>query len=190
MEYWQLARTNNGTTGDALVMWVATIDQAGAGLRTALAVGPEVRVIRLLLDPTSESLAPWLEAARAAPPEIRGLMVQAFFARTLSRAGYKVVVGNELDIFARSRLRSLLVEVKSSLKGGKFGSKAEMAQLDGYLVASQRRGAERWLGTMGIDRPMELRASFKHGMRLGNVGHFDLRWVSPRNTMHHFLSVS
>lgn len=139
-------------------------------------MGPHVRVIRLLLDPAGQSLAPWLEAARAASPEIRGLMAQAFLARIFGRAGYRVVVGSQIDIFARSRLRSLLVEVKSSLKGGKFGSKAEVAQLEGYLMASQRRGAERWLGTMGINSPMELRGSFRDEMRLGNIGHLDLRW--------------
>ena len=167
-------------------MHVHSIDQAGMCLRRALATGPRIRVIRLLLNPASEELAPWLEAARAASPEIRGLMAQAFFARIFSGAGYRVVVGSQIDIFAKSRLRSLLVEVKSSLKGGRFGSKAEMAQLDGYLVASQRSGAERWLGTMGIDRPMELRDSFRGKVRLGNIGHLDLRWVPPQCTLTRF----
>ena len=171
-------------------MWVATIDQASAGLKAALAVGPEVRTIRLLLDPASETLAPWLESARAAVPETRGLMVQGFFAQVLGRAGYRVIVGSELDIFARGRLRSLLLEVKSSLKGGRFGSKDEMAQLDGYLIACQRRSAERWLGTMGIDKPMELRGPFRKKMRRGNIGHLDLRWISPKDALPRFSSVS
>ena len=176
MEYWQLARTDHENGTGVPTVHAQSIGQAGIGLRRALSVGPQARVIRLLLDPTSESLASWLNAASAASPEVRGLMAQAFFARILSRAGYSVIVGSQIDIFARSRLRSLLIEVKSSLKGGKFGSKAEMTQLDGYLVASQRRRAERWLGTMGIKRPVELRDSFRENMRLGNIGHLDLRW--------------
>ncbi len=155
-----------------------------------MAVGPEVRTIRLLLDPASESLAPWLESARAAAPETRGLMVQGFFAQVLSRAGYRVIVGRELDIFARGRLRSILFEVKSSLRGGRFGSKPEMTQLDGYLIACQRRRAERWLGTMGIDKPMELRGPLRNKMLRENIGHLDVRWVSPKGTLPHFSSVS
>lgn len=189
MVSWQHSGASLQAEGEALSIWVATIDQASVGLRAALAVGPQVRTVRLLLDPTSASLSPWLECARVAAPEIRGLMVQGFFARVLSRAGYRVVVGRELDIFARCRLRSLFVEVKSSLRGGKFGSKKELIQLDGYLVASERRRAERWLGTMGIYRPIELRDAFRNKMRLGGIGHLDLRWVSPRSTLPHFASV-
>jgi len=188
MESWHIA-SGLEIRREALSVWVGTIDQAGEGLRTALAVGPGVRTIRLLLDPASESLGPWLESARAAAPEIRGAMVQGFFAQMLARAGYRVNVGRELDIFARGRLRSLLVEVKSSLKGGRFGSKPEMTQLDGYLIACQRRKAERWLGTMGIAKPMELRGPIRNKMRLENIGHLDLRWISPKDTLPHFSSV-
>ena len=170
-------------------MWVATVEQAGAGLNAALTAGPEVRTIRLLLDPESESLAPWLEAVTAATPEVRGLMVQGFFAQILGRAGYRVIVVSQFDILAQSRLRSLLFEVKSSLRGGRFGSKPEMTQLDGYLIACQRRRAERWLGTMGIERPMELRGPFRKKMRLENIGHLDLRWVSPKDALPQFFSV-
>lgn len=186
MEYWQVPRPSEADANEAPTVHVHSIDQAGVSLRRALAAGPGIRVIRLLLNPTSEGLAPWLDAARAASPEVRGLMAQAFFARIFSRAGYRVVVGSQIDIFARGRFRSLLVEVKSSLKGGKFGSNAEVSQLDGYLVASQRSGAERWLGTMGIDRPMELRDSFRDKVRFGNIGHLDLRWVSPQCTLTRF----
>lgn len=188
MEYWQAAQTSQEDR-EAPIAHVRSIDQAGACLGRELALGPKTRVIRLLLDPTSESLAPWLDAARAATPEVRGLMAQAFFARIFSMAGYSVVVGSQIDILARSRLRSLLVEVKSSLAGGKFGSKADVTQLDGYLEVSRRSGAERWLGTMGMNRPMELRASFRDKIRLGNIGHLDLRWVSPEGTLSSFLSV-
>ncbi len=189
MEYWYFVRPTSGIRREALAMWVATIEQAGEGLKVALTAGPEVRTIRLLLDPDSESLAPWLEAVIAATPEIRGLMVQGFFAQILSRAGYQVIVGSQLDVFARGRFRSILLEVKSSLRGGRFGSKPEMAQLDGYLIACQRRRADRWLGTMGIEKPMELRGPFRKKMRLENIGHLDLRWVSPKNTLPQFLSV-
>ena len=94
-------------------MYVHSIDQASVCLRRALAAGPRTGVIRLLLNPASEELALWLDAARAASPEIRGLMAQAFFARIFSGAGYRVLVGNQIDIFAQSQLRSLLIEVKS-----------------------------------------------------------------------------
>ena len=188
-ESWQRARPDLEIEGDALTLWVATIDRAGAGLGAALTVGPEIRTIRVLLDSTSESLAPWLESARAAAPAIRGIMVQSFFARIFSRAGFKVVVGREFDIFARGSLRTLLVEVKSSLKGGQFGGKNAMAQLDGYLIPSQRRSAERWLGTMGIERPMELRLAFRGKMRVKGIGHLDLRWISPQDTLPGSFSV-
>jgi len=189
MESWRAVRPAFEIGGDATAIWAATVEEAGAGLKAALTVGPEVRTIHLLLDPAGESLAPWLESARAATPETRGLMVQGFFAQILSRAGYRVVVGRELDIFARGRLRSLLLEVKSSLKGGRFGSRPEMIQLDGYLIACQRRRAERWLGTMGIDKPMELRGPLKNKMRLENIGHLDFRWVSPREALLRFSSI-
>ena len=166
----------------------SSIDEAGAGLRAALAIGPEVRTIWLLFDPRSNEVAPWLESAKAASPEIRGLMVQRFFARMLSKAGYDVIVGRELDIFARCRLRSLFIEVKSSLAGGKFGSRADINQLDGYLIACQRNGAERWLGTMGITKPMNLHDAFRAAMRRSNIGLIDIRWVSTKETLLPHLS--
>jgi hypothetical protein len=169
--------------GSIAVVGAATIDQASTGLRTALAAGPEVRVIRFLLDPKSEEFESWLKSARAAFPETRGFMVQRLFARIFSGAGFEVVVGSRLDIFARGRLRSLLVEVKSSLEGRKLGSHSEMIQLDGYLTASQRRGAERWLGMMGINKPMKLKSTFKAAMRARNIGLIDMRWVSPNDTL-------
>ena len=162
---------------------VGSIDEAAAGLRAALATGPRVRTILLLFDPTSNEVAPWLEAAKAASPEIRGMMVQRFFARILSKAGYEIVVGRELDIFARCRLRSLFVEVKSSLAGGRFGSKADISQLDGYLIACERNCAERWLGTMGIIKPVCLRDGFRAAMRRRNIGLIDVRWVSTKETL-------
>ena len=172
------------------VIRAETFDDASTGLRAALATWPEVRTITLLLDPTKTELVPWLEAARAAAPEARGLMVQRFFARLFSRAGYDVIIGRELDIFARGRLRSLFVEVKSSLAGGRFGSRDEMTQLDGYLIASERRGAERWLGIMGINRPMGLHDAFRAEMRARNIGLIDVRWVSLYETLlPHFSSV-
>jgi hypothetical protein len=166
-----------------IVIRAESIDEAGADLRAALAIGPNVRTIWLLFDPTSKELLPWLDSAKAACPEIRGLMVQRFFALILSKAGYHTVVGREFDIFARCRLRSLFVEVKSSLAGGKFGSQAEISQLDGYLVACQRHSAERWLGTMGIIRPMSLHDTFRATLRRRNIGHIDIRWVSTRETL-------
>src|SRR5689334_7708593 len=126
---------------------------------------------------------PWLDSVRAAAPETRGMMVQRFFARIFSRAGYEIIVGKTLDIFARSPFRSLFVEVKSSLEGGRFGSTAEMSQLDGYLKASESRGAEIWLGTMGINKPMRLHGAFRAEMRMANIGLFHIRWVSPKDTL-------
>ena len=173
-----------------LVVRAESIDDAGAGLRTALAIGPKVRTIWLLFDPTGAEVKPWLESAKAASPETRGLMVQRFFARILSKAGYDIVVGRELDIFARCQLRSLFIEVKSSLAGGKFGSRADISQLDGYLIACQRNGAERWLGTMGIIKPMNLRDAFRAAMRRSNIGLIDIRWVSAKETLlPHLASV-
>jgi len=170
------------------VVVAETVEQAGAGLKAALATGPELRTIRIQINPSNEEFAPWLESARAAIPEIRGLMVQSFFARMLSQAGYEVTVGRELDIFAKGRLRSLLVEVKSSLSGRKLGSNGVLVQLDGYLVASERRRAERWLGTMGINRPMALRLPFKIAMRARRIGLIDISWMSPGDTLIPHLS--
>lgn len=174
----ELARSNR-----EMIVGARTFDDACAGLRRALATGPETRTIRIMIDPTNTEVAPWLAAARAATPEIRGLMVQGFFARMLCRAGYNVVVGSELDIFAKSRIRSLFVEVKSSLAGGRFGSRAGIRQLDGYLTASERRRAERWLGTMGLNKPIELRDVFKAELRTRNIGHIDIWWASPEEML-------
>jgi len=160
-----------------------TVDGAVAGLRAALASGPETRTILLVIDPTSKEIKPWLEAVKSATPEIRGWMVQRFFARVLSKAGYDVIIGKTLDIFARNRLRSLFVEVKSSLAGGKFGSKTEIAQLDGYLTACERNGAERWLGLMGINKPMDLHDTFRTEIRSRNIGLIDIRWVATKETL-------
>jgi len=182
MNLWHLLGSSRAT------IVAASIDEAGAGLRAALAIGPKVRTIWLLFDPTSNEAIPWLESAKTASPEIRGLMVQSFFARILSNAGYNIVVGRELDIFARCRFRSLLIEVKSSLAGGRFGSQADLSQLDGYLVACQRSGAERWLGTMGIVKPINLRDTFRAAMRRRNIGLLDIRWVSTNETLLPHLS--
>jgi hypothetical protein len=182
MKSWNLLSSFQG------VIRAGTVDEAAAGLREALATGPKLRTIRLLIDPTREELTPWLKTVRAAAPEIRGLMVQRFFAWLFSSAGYQVIIGKELDIFARGQLRSLFVEVKSSLAGGRFGSQAEITQLDAYLVASERRGAERWLGIMGIDRPMGLHDAFRLQMRVRNIGLIDIRWVSPIETLLPHLS--
>ena len=164
----------------------------GAGLKAALARGPSVRTIRVMIDPTNNEVLHWLNAARSATPEARGWMVQRFFARMMSEAGYEVVIGNTFDIFARNRLRSLFIEVKSSLAGGKFGSQAEIAQLDGYVVACQRNSAERWLGIMGINKPMSLHGSFRTEMRSRNIGLIDIRWVATKETLlpHFPLSIS
>ncbi len=164
-------------------MRVLTFDEATARLRAGLMTWPETRTIRLVLDPTGAEVAPWLDVVKVATPEIRGLMVQRFFARMLCKAGYHVVLGSKLDIFARNRLRSLLMEVKSSLAGGRFGSSATIRQLDGYLIASERRQAGRWLGTMGINKPIVLRDAFRTQMRIRNVGLIDISWASPNDTM-------
>jgi hypothetical protein len=174
---WNLLESLQGATR------ALTFDQASAELRAKLAFGPKVRTIRLVLDSTDGEVSPWLESVKVATPETRGLMVQRFFARMLCKAGYEVVLGSKLDIFARGRLRSLFVEVKSSLAGGRFGSRAEITQLDNYLVASERRGAERWLGTMGINKPMRLHDTFRTEMRIRNIGLIDIRWVSPGDTL-------
>jgi hypothetical protein len=174
--------------GAIAVVVAATIEEAGARLRTALAVGPEVSTIRLLFDPTSEQFAPWLEAAKTASREVRGQMVQRIFGRLFAQAGYEVELGRELDIFARGRLRSLLVEVKSSLDGGSFGSQKGITQLEGYLIASERRRAQRWLGTMGINNPIELSPLMRAYMRDGNVGLVEVRWVALEETLPPYLS--
>jgi hypothetical protein len=182
MNLWHLSGSSR------IVVRAESIDEAGAGLRVALAIGPKVRTIWLLFDPTSNEVVPWLESVKAANPEMRGLMVQRFFARILSKAGYDIAIGRELDIFARCRLRSLFIEVKSSLAGGKFGSQADISQLDGYLIACQRNGAERWLGTMGIFKPMNLHDTFRAAMRRRNIGLIDIRWVSSKETLLPHLS--
>ena len=165
-----------------------TVDEASAKLGAILAAGSEVRTITLLLNPRTDEFRPWLDAVKITTPETRGLMVQRFFAQILIRAGYDVVVGRELDIFARGRLRSLLIEVKSSLAGGRFGSRAELNQLDGYLIASERRRAERWLGTMGIKNPILLRKNLRNQIRIRNIGLIDVRWLSRRETLLPHLS--
>jgi hypothetical protein len=114
-------------------------------------------------------------------------MVQALFGRLFTEAGYEVELGRELDIFAKGRLRSVLVEVKSSLDGGSFGSQKGIAQLEGYSTVSQRRRAQRWLGTMGINSPIVLSSSLRTYMRDGNVGLVEVRWVSPKNTLPSYL---
>jgi hypothetical protein len=177
MNTWNLLGSLEG------VVIAQSFDEASAGLRATLATGPSVRTIRVLFNPTSAEITPWLESVKVVIPEIRGLMVQRFFARLFCKAGYEVVVGSKLDIFARNRLRSLFLEVKSSLSGGSFGSRAEIAQLDGYLIASERRGAERWLGIMGINKPVRLRAAFKTEMRRRNIGLIDIRWASSAETL-------
>jgi len=172
------------------VIRAGTVDEAGAALKEALATGPKLRTIRLLLDSKTEEIMPWLKAVRAASPEIRGLMVQRLFARIFTKAGYDVVIGKELDIFARSRIRSLFVEVKSSLAGGRFGSQAEITQLAAYLIASERRRAEIWLGVSGIERPVCLYPKFAAWVRSENIGLIDVRWVSPEETLlPYFASV-
>jgi hypothetical protein len=174
---WNLLDSLQGAT-EAL-----TFDEASAELRAKLATGPKVRMIGLVLDQTNGEVSPWLASVKVATPEIRGLMVQRFFARMLCKAGYEVIVGSKLDIFARGRLRSLFIEVKSSLAGGRFGSRAEITQLDNYLIASERRGAERWLGTMGINKPVRLRDTFRTELRMRNIGLIDIGWVSPKDTL-------
>ena len=170
------------------VIRAQTIEEAGTGLRMLLATGLDLRTIKLSIDPTGEEIKPWLEYVRSATPQMMGMMVQRLFARVFVKAGYDVVVGTRLDLFARSRLRSLFVEVKSSRAGGMFGSQAEMIQLDGYLIASERRRAERWLGTTGIEKPMKLREKFRAQMRRKNIGLIDIAWVSPRETLLSHLS--
>ena len=114
-------------------------------------------------------------------------MVQRLFGRLFTQAGYEVELGRELDIFARGQLRSVFVEVKSSLDGGIFGSHKGIAQLEGYLTVSRRRRAQRWLGTMGINNPIDLSARLRAYMRGGNVGLIEVRWVAPENTLPPYL---
>ena len=161
----------------------STLQEASSGLRAAFSVGPQIRTVRLLLDPKGEDVGQWLDSARAATPEIRGMMVQAFFARIFRMAGYDVTVGQRLDIFARNRLRSLFAEVKSSLDGNKFGSRVEIAQLERYAVVSESKRAEIWLAVMGLNKPMRLRNAFKSGLRVRKIGLIDARWVSPQDTL-------
>ena len=161
----------------------ATIDEAGIGLRKALAEGPQARKIRVWLDPFSPELGPWLESAKAAAPEIRGMMVQGFFARMFTKAGFEVMVGRELDVSARGPFRTLLIEVKSSLAGGKFSSQDLLKQLDGYPRVSEGRGAEIWLGTMGIRRPISLSDVIRTEMHGRNIRLIEARWISPRDTL-------
>ncbi|HEY6282557.1 MAG TPA: hypothetical protein VIW22_01375 [Nitrososphaerales archaeon] len=128
-----------------------------------------------------------MEAARAASREIRGQMVQRLFGRLFTQAGYEVELGRELDIFAKGQLRSVFVEVKSSLDGGIIGSHKGIAQLEGYLTVSQRRRAQRWLGIMGINNPITLSARLRAYMKGGNVGLIEVRWVAPENTLSPYL---
>lgn len=161
----------------------STMQEAGVGLRAALSSGPRIRTIRLLLNPSGGDLGQWLESARRSIPETRGVMVQAFLARLFMLAGYDVVVGTRFDIFAKNRTRSLFTEVKSSLKGTKFGSRDEIEQLETYFVASERKRAEIWLAIMGLTKPMQLRFHFRTEMRIRNIGLIDTRWVSPEETL-------
>ena len=167
-----------------------TMTEAGAGIRDALANGTHARTIRLWLNPNSPELGPWLDAAKVATPEIRGMMVQGFFARACSKAGYEVMVGKELDVSARSPFRTLLIEVKSSLAGGKFGSQAVLSQLDGYSRVSGGRGAEIWLGVMGIKSPIFLSLALRAEIQNRNIGLLEARWISPRDTLLPHLSIS
>ncbi|MDE1852572.1 MAG: RHS repeat protein [Thaumarchaeota archaeon] len=165
----------------------AAFEEAGAGLGRSLAVGPEIKTVRLLLNPTSEEFATWLESARAATPEDRGDLVHGFFMKLFREANYNANREGAYDIFARGRLRSLFVEIKSKLEGGWFGSQKDIDQLEGYLVASQRRGASRWLGVMGINNPIELSAPLRAYMNAGNVGLIEVRWVAPGDTLLPYL---
>jgi Holliday junction resolvase-like predicted endonuclease len=161
----------------------ASIDDAGARLGNALALRLEASRIRLWLDSASPELAPWLEAVKGTTPEVRGMMVQAFFARMFSKAGYEILVGRELDIVARNRFRTLLIEVKSSLAGGRFGSRAILTQLDTYSKVRERRGAEIWLGTMGIRRPMAMNEAFLRQIIKRKIRSIDIRWISAKETL-------
>jgi hypothetical protein len=160
-----------------------TVREAGAGVKVVLTNEPHVKKIRLSLDPTSPELKPWLEAVKIKGPERRGGMVQAFFTRVFCEAGYDITVGKEFDILARGSHRSYLVEVKSSLEGGKFGSEAILTQLDGYSMVDEGRGADVWLGTMGIKRPILLSVTFRTELYIRNIGHIDARWVSPKESL-------
>jgi len=164
--------------------------EASSKLRVALSAGPEVRTIRMLLDPKGREIGLWLSSVRASTPELRGIMVQGFFARIFRMAGYDVIVGRELDIFAKNRQRSILVEVKSSLNGAGFGSHVEIAQLEGYLVVSERKRASTWLAVMGLNKPVRLRDGFRSELRIRNIGLIDVRWISPEDTLTpHLASV-
>jgi hypothetical protein len=160
-----------------------TVGEAGARVKDVLTNEPHVRTIRLFLDSTSSELGPWLEAVKTIAPEKRGMMVQGFFTRVFIEAGYDIKVGREFDILARGSNRSYLVEVKSSLEGGKFGSEAILTQLDGYSKSDEGRGADIWLGTMGIKRPILLGITFRTELYIRNIGHIDARWVSPKESL-------
>jgi hypothetical protein len=162
--------------------------KAGCELRIALASGPKIRTVRIILDPNDREMGPWLSSARACTPELRGIMVQGFFAHIFRMAGYDVIVGKELDVCAKNQQRSMLVEVKSSLNGAGFGSHVEIAQLEGYLVVSERRRAETWLAVMGLNKPVRLRDGFKSELRIRNIGLIDVRWISPEDTLMPYLS--
>lgn len=142
----------------------------------------------MLLDPKGTEIGSWLSAVRTSTPELRGIMVQGFFARIFRMAGYDVIVGKELDIFARNRQKSMLVEVKSKLNGAGFGSHVEIVQLEGYLVVSERRRAETWLAVMGLNKPVRLRDGFRSELRIRNIGLIDVRWISPEDTLLPHLS--
>ena len=165
-----------------VVIRAASFEEAGAGLGKAL-VNPEIMRIRLLLDPTSEDFAPWFEAFHETSD--MGTTGRAFIAKLLRSAGYEVDVGEPLDIFAKGRVRSLLLESKARLNGGVLGNQ-EKTQLEGYLTASTRRNAQRWLGIMGVDRPTELSGDLKSAMRAGNIGLLEARWVLPGPTLEDF----
>ena len=166
-----------------LTIRASTLTEAGSKLRAALSTGPKTRTIIVLLDPKGKEIGLWLTAVRATTPELRGIMVQGFFGRVFRMAGYDVIVGKELDIFARNRQRSMLVEVKSSLNGAAFGSQAEIAQLEGYLAVGERKRASTWLAVMGLNKPVRLRDGFKSGLRIRNIGLIDVRWISPEDTL-------
>jgi len=185
MDQWSLLNRSH------LVLRAESVDDAGVRLSVALANRPEVRTISLLLDPSIQEITPWLRTVRAATPEKRGMLVQRFFARLFVKAGYDVIVGREFDIFARGKLRSLFVEVKSSLRGGNFGSRTELIQLDAYLTVAERRRAERWLGVTGINKPMRLASAFRAGMLARNIGLLEIRWISSNETLlPHLLGIS
>ena len=88
-----------------------------------------------------------------------------------------------MDIVARNQFRTLLIEVKSSLAGGRFGSRAILTQLDSYSKASKMKGAEIWLGTMGIRRPIMMNDTFRRQIINRRIRSIDIRWISPKETL-------